>query len=131
MPGSIKDKVAIVGMGCTKFGERWNADAMDLMVEAAYEAYEDAGVERKDIQAAWVGTAFSGVGGICVSGPLKLDRIPVTRLENFCATGMETIRNAAYAIAAGVYDHVLVIGADTFSRITDWNRRDPPNWLTR
>jgi acetyl-CoA C-acetyltransferase len=35
----IRDRVAVVGMGCTKFGERWNADAMDLMVEAAYEAY--------------------------------------------------------------------------------------------
>jgi hypothetical protein len=45
----IKDKVAIVGMGCTKFGERWDKGVEDLIVEAAYEALEDAGIEHKDI----------------------------------------------------------------------------------
>jgi acetyl-CoA C-acetyltransferase len=53
MPG-IKDRVAIIGMGCTKFGERWDASRNDLLVEAAYEAFEDAGIESKDIQAAWL-----------------------------------------------------------------------------
>jgi acetyl-CoA C-acetyltransferase len=43
----IKDRVAIVGMGCTKFGENWDKSADDMMVEAAYEAYEDAGIEPK------------------------------------------------------------------------------------
>jgi acetyl-CoA C-acetyltransferase len=114
--GSIKDKVAIVGMGCCQFGENWDQGADDMIIDAVYEAYDDAGVERKDIEAAWVGTAFSGVGGISLSGPLKLDRIPITRLENFCATGMETIRNASYAIAAGVYDLVLCVG---FEKLKD------------
>ena len=107
---TIKDKVAIVGMGCSQFGENWDKSADDMIIDAVYEAYDDAGLGREDIQAVWVGTAFSGIGGICVSGPLKLDRIPITRVENFCATGMETIRNASYAIAAGVYDVVLCIG---------------------
>ncbi|MGD0229172.1 MAG: acetyl-CoA acetyltransferase, partial [Syntrophorhabdales bacterium] len=57
---SIKDKVAIVGMGCTRFGERWDMGVEDLLVEAAYEAFEDAGIQPKDIQAAWIGTVFSG-----------------------------------------------------------------------
>ncbi|HIC78099.1 MAG TPA: acetyl-CoA acetyltransferase, partial [Sulfurovum sp.] len=52
----IKDRVAIIGMGCTKFGERWDTSAADLMVEASYEAFADAGIEAKDIQAAWLGT---------------------------------------------------------------------------
>ena len=108
--GTIKDKVAIIGMGCCKFGENWDRGADDMIIDAVYEAYEDAGIEKKDIQACWCGTAFSGIGGICVAQPLKLDRIPVTRLENFCATGMETIRNASYAIAAGIYDIVLCVG---------------------
>jgi acetyl-CoA acetyltransferase len=56
MRESIKDKVAIVGMGCTQFGERWDADVEDLIKEASLEALEDAGVELKDIQAGWVGT---------------------------------------------------------------------------
>jgi acetyl-CoA C-acetyltransferase len=109
---SIKDKVAIIGMGCCKFGENWDKGVDDMVIDAVYEAYEDAGVERKDIQAAWFGTAFSGIGGVALAGPLKLDRIPISRVENFCATGMETLRNATYAIAAGVYDMVLCVGAE-------------------
>jgi acetyl-CoA C-acetyltransferase len=114
--GTIKDKVAIIGMGCCKFGENWDKGADDMIIDATYEAYEDAGIEKKDIQACWCGTAFSGIGGISVAQPLKLDRIPVTRLENFCATGMETIRNASYAIAAGIYDIVLCVG---FEKLKD------------
>jgi acetyl-CoA C-acetyltransferase len=59
--GSIRDKVAIIGMGCTEFGELWKKSEEDLVVEAAYEAYEDAGVEPKDIQAAWLGNARTGM----------------------------------------------------------------------
>ena len=62
MAESIKDKVAIVGMGCTKFGELWDKSVTDLIVDAAYEAYEDVGVEPNDIQAAWVGTVFGFSG---------------------------------------------------------------------
>ena len=57
---SIKDKVAIVGMGCTKFGENWDKSADDMLVDAASEACEDAGIEMKDIQAAWFGTTRLG-----------------------------------------------------------------------
>ena len=46
--GSIKDRVAIVGMGCTKFGERWDKGTEDLAIEAAYEAYEDAGIAKEE-----------------------------------------------------------------------------------
>ena len=113
---TIKDKVAIIGMGCCKFGENWDKSADDMIIDAVYEAYEDAGMAREDIQAVWVGTAFSGIGGISVSAPLKLDRIPITRVENFCATGMETIRNASYAIACGAYDIVLCVG---FEKLKD------------
>ncbi len=116
---SIKDKVAIVGMGCTKFGERWDAGADDMIVEAALEAYQDAGIQQKDIQAAWVGTMFSGDTGRCLSEPLKLNYIPVTRVENMCATGSDAMRNAAYAVAAGVYDLVLALGFDKL-KDTGW-----------
>jgi acetyl-CoA C-acetyltransferase len=109
---SIRDKAAIIGMGCCRFGEHWDKGVDDMIIDAVYEAYEDAGVERKDIQAAWYGTAFSGIGGVSLAAPLKLDRIPISRVENFCATGMETLRNATYAIAAGVYDIVLCVGAE-------------------
>jgi acetyl-CoA C-acetyltransferase len=111
---SIKDKVAIVGMGCTKFGENWDMNITDLIVEAVYEAYEDAGIEPKDVQAAWFGTYVSALpgSGQPLATALKLDYKPVTRVENICATGSEALRNAAYAVAAGVYDIVLVAGAE-------------------
>jgi len=111
MPG-IKDKVAIIGMGCTKFGEHWDKSVNDLIVEACYEAFEDAGVEPKDIQAAWLGTTTSGRRGGTLTYPLKLDYIPVTRVENACATGTDAFRNACYAVAAGIYDLVLVCGVE-------------------
>ena len=108
----IKDRVAIVGMGCTSFGERWDADAADLMVEAAYEAYEDAGLDSKDIQAGWVGTAQSFRTGQALAQALKLDYIPITRVENACATATDAFRNASYAVAAGIYDIVIAMGVE-------------------
>jgi len=106
----IKDEVAIVGMGCTQFGEHYNKGSSDLVYEAALEACRDAGIELKDIQAGWVGTAFSGEVGTCLSVPLRLQYIPVTRVENRCATGGDTIRNAAFGVASGAYDIVLALG---------------------
>ena len=108
---TIRDKVAIVGMGCTKFGERWDMGVEDLLVEAAYEAFEDAGIQPKDIQAAWLGTVFSGVTAITLS-PLELQYIPMTRVENMCATGSEAVRAASYAVAAGACDIALAIGVE-------------------
>jgi len=116
MGESFKDKVAIIGMGCTRFGELWDKDVDDLMVDATSEALEDAGVELKDIEAVWAGTANSGVNGSAASAPLQLQYVPVTRVENACATGIETIRNAAHALAAGVYDLVLALG---FEKLKD------------
>jgi len=109
---SIKDRVAIIGMGCTKFGENWEKSANDMIIEAAYEAYEDAGIDPKDIQAAWYGTYISGFTGQQLAEPLKLDYMPITRVENMCATALDTLRNAAYAVAAGIYDMVLALGVE-------------------
>lgn len=113
MPGSIKNKVAIAGMGCTKFGELWDSSTNDLLVEAAYEALEDAGIGPEDIQAAWLGTADNR-SGMTLSEPLRLQYIPITRVENECATGSDAFRNACYAVAAGIYDIVLAIGVEKF-----------------
>ena len=52
MATGIRDKVAILGMGCSKSGERWDMGAEDLLVEAYLECIEDAGIEKKEIQAA-------------------------------------------------------------------------------
>ena len=68
----IKDRVAVIGMGCSKFGERWDSSSSDLIIEAAYEAFEDAGIEGKDVQAAWLGTVGSFRTGQPLAAALKL-----------------------------------------------------------
>jgi acetyl-CoA C-acetyltransferase len=116
MASGIKDKVAIIGMGCTRFGERWEASAEDLMVEAFSEALADAGVEREQIDAIWVGNALDdinvGNSSLPAAHALRLGQIPVTRVENMCATGTEALRGATYAVAAGAADIALAIGVE-------------------
>jgi acetyl-CoA C-acetyltransferase len=116
MARGIKDKVAIVGMGCSKFGERWDCGTEHLLTEAFTEALADSGIEKKQIGAAWFGSAFDrvnvGNSAIPLSTALRLEGIPVSRVENMCATGTEALRGAAYAVAAGAVDIALAIGAE-------------------
>jgi acetyl-CoA C-acetyltransferase len=109
---SIRDRVAIIGMGCTKFGELWDQDVEDMLVDACYEATADAKIDPKDIQAGWFGTVMSGFTGQVLTHALKLDYIPVTRCENACATASDAFRNACYAVAAGIYDIVIAAGVE-------------------
>jgi acetyl-CoA C-acetyltransferase len=108
----IKDRVAIVGMGCTNFGEHWDKSASDLLIDATEAAYASAGVDAEQVDAYWLGTTGSGVSGLTASLPLKIQYKPVTRLENMCATGSEALRNAAYAVASGAYDLVCAFGVE-------------------
>jgi len=108
----IRDKVAIVGMGCTPFGEHWDKGVDDLLVEAVKEASTSSGIPIADVDAFWLGTMASGLSGLTLSRPLKLDYKPVTRVENFCATGSESFRNACYAVASGAYDMVMATGVE-------------------
>jgi acetyl-CoA C-acetyltransferase len=128
--GTIKDKVAIIGMGCTKFGELWGKSVDDLITDAAYEACEDAGVDLKDIETAWLGTVFSGQTALSLSSPLKLQYIPVTRVENMCATGTEALRGAAYAVAAGACNMALAVGVEKL-KDTGWTGVQPANVVGR
>ena len=85
MASGIKDKVAIIGMGCTKFGERWNDGPEELMVEAFNECMIDSGIDVNDIEAAWFGTCIDefGVGKSALAMPsaLRLPNIPVSSWE--------------------------------------------------
>ena len=108
----IKDKVAIIGMGCIKFGENWEQTLDDMIIDAVYEAYDDAGVGPDDIQAAWWGSVWAGETAQIAASPLKLGYIPFTHVENACATGSEALRGACYAVASGVVDIALAVGAE-------------------
>jgi acetyl-CoA C-acetyltransferase len=116
MASGIKDKVAILGMGCSHFGERWDVGSEQLMVEAFNEALLDAGIERREIGAAWLGSALDqanvGNSAIPLSTALRMQGIPVTRVENMCATGTEALRGACYAVAAGAVDIALALGVE-------------------
>ncbi len=116
MATGIKDKVAILGMGCSKFGERWDASPEDLMVEAYSEAMTDAGISPEQLDASWFSTHIddvgTGRGGTPMSIALRLPNIGVTRVENFCAGGSEAIRAAVYAVAAGACDIALALGVE-------------------
>lgn len=116
MSTGIKDKVAILGMGCSHFGERWDASPEDLMVEAYNEAMQDAGIEPAQLDAAWFSTHMDDVGvgrgGTPLGIALRLPNIGVTRVENFCAGGSEAIRAAVYAVAAGACDIALALGVE-------------------
>ena len=116
MATGIKDKVAILGMGCSRFGERWDAGTPELLAEAFEEALADAGIERRQINAAWYGSGMDAINvgnsSIPVAMALRLEGIPVSRVENMCATATEALRGAAYAVASGAVDIALAIGAE-------------------
>ncbi len=120
MAEGIKDKVAIIGMGCTPFGEFWDKGVEELIEDATYEALGDAKIELKDIQAAWLGTTRGGfltegnmtITGLLLSSTLQLQYIPITHVENACATACDAMRGAAYGIASNSYDITLAIGVE-------------------
>ncbi len=99
-------------MSCTRFTEHWGKGVDDLMVEAAEGAFDSAGVGRDDVDAYWLGTAQSGMSGIMLARPLRIHDKPVTRVENYCASGSEALRQAAYAVASGAYDVAVALGAE-------------------
>ena len=137
MSGSIAGKVAIIGVGITKFGELFEQSYNDLVVEAAFEAYQDAGVNGDDIEAAWLGTylplgwGFDGTGGPSLAEALNLYPKPVSRVSNYCTTGMEAVRMAAMAVASGMHDIVLAVGAEKMREVPPgaaWSRNTLKNF---
>jgi acetyl-CoA C-acetyltransferase len=124
----VRDKVAIVGMGCTQFAELWEKGLDDLIVDASTEAFESAGIGKEDVDAYWFGTAQSGMSGITLARPLQLHNKPVTRVENYCTTGSEALRGAVYAVASGAYDVAMAVGAEKVkdSGYQGLNAMNPP-----
>lgn len=116
MAKGIKNDVAIIGMGCTKFGELWDKSFEHLILEAFEEAQNDAGIQKTDIEALWYGSCYGEIGtgrsAIRVGTTLKLPFLPITRVENLCATGSEALRGACYAVASGAVDIAVAIGME-------------------
>jgi acetyl-CoA C-acetyltransferase len=110
----IRDRIAIVGVGCSQFGERWDCAPQDLIVEAAYEAYADAGISepQREIDAVFCSSVYPSRGTAEVAEALKLYDRPVSLVQNYCASGTDAFRYGVFALAAGMYETVLVVGFD-------------------
>ncbi|MCV7177813.1 thiolase C-terminal domain-containing protein [Mycolicibacterium sphagni] len=109
-------RVAIVGAGMTPFAEHFELGIKDLIPQAYADCVGsvDKGITKSEIQAAWIGelSTTDGFPAGILADTLDLVDIPVTRIENACATGNDAIRNASLAIASGYCDVALVVGAD-------------------
>jgi acetyl-CoA C-acetyltransferase len=113
--------VAVVGAGMIPFGERFDLGYHEMIgrAYAAATAHVDHGISNADVDAGWLGTAYGTlsndaevVSGARVSEATGLHGIPITRVENACATGSDAVRNAAAAVAAGSCDVAVVVGAE-------------------
>ncbi|MEM7819506.1 MAG: thiolase domain-containing protein [Candidatus Aenigmatarchaeota archaeon] len=115
--------VAIVGVGQTKFGEFWEKSLKDLIIEAGNSAINDAKIDKKQIQALYIGNMSAGrfIGqehiGALAADYLNLNPISATRCEGACASGSLAFREAYFSIASGKYDVVLAIGAEKMTDI--------------
>jgi acetyl-CoA C-acetyltransferase len=120
----VAGEVAIVGTATTRFGVLHERGYLDLLADAALGAIADAGLEVAAIEAAWLGTAepalagLIGDAGTAVAEALGFGPRPVTRVANFCCTGMEAVRAAALDVAAGEHRLVLAVGAEKMRDVT-------------
>ena len=117
----MRGKVAVIGVGMTRFGELFDMSFTDMVQEAFIKCVKsvDKGIDPRDIEAAWFGQwsggglvgqgALSGSSLASIVGNLEMS---VTRTENGCPTGSDAFRNACLGVASGVYDVVLAMGAE-------------------
>jgi acetyl-CoA C-acetyltransferase len=113
-----------VGAATTRFGVLHDRGYLDLLAEAALGAIGDAGIDPGEVEAAWLGTAepllagLVGDSGAAVAEAIGFGPRPVTRVSNFCCTGMEAVRAAALDVAAGEHGLVLAVGAEKMRDVT-------------
>jgi len=114
MSESIRDKAAIVGVGACQFGENWDQSREDMIVDAVYEAYADAGIEnpQEQIDAIFAGSVYPREGTSEIAEALKIFGKPISIVSDYCQTGSDAFRFGVFGIASGMYDTVLVVGFD-------------------
>lgn len=118
-------EVAIVGIGCTKFGEMWDKSFRDLFIEAGLMALADALVSGAQIEALYGGNMSSGifleqehVGALIADySGLTANNVPSTRVEAACASGGLALRSGIIAVASGYHDVVISAGIEKMTDI--------------
>lgn len=117
-------RVAVVGVGCTEFGELWDKSFRSIFLEAGIEALNDCGIEGKEIGAIYVGNMSGGkfidqehiAALIADHAGLAEFGIPAVRVENADASGGSAFRQAYMAVASGMHDVVIAAGIE---KVTD------------
>jgi acetyl-CoA acetyltransferase len=115
----MRTEAVIGGVGMTQFGKHMDTGLKALGAEAVSAALLDAGIDAKDLQAAFVGNAAAGLvtGQECIRGQVILrgmgiGRIPVVNVENACASASTALHQACAMVSAGAYDIVLALGVE-------------------
>jgi len=109
--------VSVIGVGMTPFAKYRDKSLAEIGWPAVKAAIEDAGVEKKDIEAAYCGSALGGMmSGQRVLKQLGITGLPITNVENACSSSSSAFRQAYIAVAAGVYDVVLVLGVEKLTK---------------
>lgn len=118
--------VSIIGVGCTKFGERWDVSLRDMVREAGVMAIEDAKITGEEIDALFVGNMSAGrfieqehIGALIADcAGLSRLHIPSTRVEAACASGGLALRQAVLAVASGYHDIVIAAGVEKMTDVS-------------
>src|SRR5690348_1625129 len=115
-------KVRVVGVGMTRFGKFLDKGLRELSEEAVSNTIEDAGIDIKDIQAAYVSNSVAGLitGQETIRGQVVLRRtglmgIPIVNLENACASASTAFHLGWMSVASGMHDCVLALGVEKLS----------------
>ena len=118
MAASLKNQVSVIGVGCIKFGDNFDQGYEEMAVDAAFAAFHDARIAPEEIDAAWLGTYSPahghGKAAVSLGDALRLYNKPISRVENFCATGTDAFRHAVLGVASGMYDTALVLGVEKY-----------------
>lgn len=116
-------KVAIIGVGLTKFGELWESSFSQLFVEAGISAIKDANIDGKDVEAIFVGNMSGGrfidqehISSL-IADHAGLNPIPSTRVEAACASGGLALRQGVMSILSGFHDIVVAGGAEKMTDV--------------
>jgi acetyl-CoA C-acetyltransferase len=124
--------VSIIGVGCTKFGERWDSSLRDIVAEAGFSAIEDSNVSGEEISALYIGNMSAGrfieqehIGSLIAdyAGLARL-HVPSTRVEAACASGGLALRQAVLAVASGYHDIVIAAGVEKMTDVSGGTAAD-------
>jgi len=115
----MKMNAYVAGVGMTPFGKFLDQGLKSIGGQAVTLALKDAGIDPKEIQAAWVGNAAAGLvtGQECIRGqvvlrPVGIGQIPIINVENACASSSTAFNQACAMVTAGLYDIVLAVGVE-------------------